>query len=79
LVLDLKNVIYLDPTGADTLSSLARKCRKERVRLLVCGLAYQPLEMAERGGLLKTLRAKDLYPNLASGITAATTAASPID
>ena len=79
LVLDLKNVIYLDPTGVDTLSSLARKCRKERVRLLVCGLAYQPLEMAERGGLLKTLRANDLYPNLASGITAATTAASPLD
>ena len=79
LVLDLKNVIYLDPTGVDALSSLARKCRKERVRLLVCGLAYQPLEMAERGGLLKTLRAHDLYPNLASGITAATTAASPID
>ncbi len=79
LVLDLKNVIYLDPTGVDTLSSLARKCRRERVRLLVCGLAYQPLEMAERGGLLKTLRANDLYPNLASGITAATTAASPID
>ena len=79
LVLDLKNVIYLDPTGVDALSSLARKCRKERVRLLVCGLAYQPLEMAERGGLLKTLRANDLYPNLASGITAATTTASPID
>ncbi len=79
LVLDLKNVIYLDPTGVDALSSLARKCRKERVRLLVCGLAYQPLEMAERGGLLKTLRANDLYPNLDSGITAATTAASPID
>ena len=79
LVLDLKNVIYLDPTGVDALSSLARKCRKERVRLLVCGLAYQPLEMAERGGLLKTLRANDLYPNLASGITAATTAASPLD
>ena len=78
LVLDLKNVIYLDPTGVDALSSLARKCRKERVRLLVCGLAYQPLEMAERGGLLKTLRANDLYPNLASGITAATTAASPL-
>jgi sulfate permease, SulP family len=79
LVLDLKNVIYLDPTGADALSSLARKCRKERVRLLVCGLAHQPLEMAERGGLLKTLTASQLYSNLASGITAATTAASPID
>ncbi len=79
LVLDLKNVIYLDPTGADALSSLARKCRKERVRLLVCGLAHQPLEMAERGGLLKTLTASQLYPSLVNGITAATTAASPID
>ena len=79
LVLDLKNVIYLDPTGADALSSLARKCRKERVRLLVCGLDHQPLEMAERVGLLKTLSANDLYANLASGITAATAAASPID
>jgi sulfate permease, SulP family len=71
LVLDLKNVIYLDPTGADALSSLARKCRKERVRLLICGLAHQPLEMAERVGLLKTLPVDDLYPNLASGIAAA--------
>jgi sulfate permease, SulP family len=79
LVLDLKNVIYLDPTGADALSSLARKCRKEQVRLLVCGLSHQPLEMAERGGLLKTLRLSQLYPDLASGITAATTAESPID
>jgi sulfate permease, SulP family len=79
LVLDLKNVIYLDPTGADALSSLARKCRKEQVRLLVCGLEHQPLEMAERVGLLKSFSANDLYANLASGITAATAAASPID
>ncbi len=74
LVLDLKNVIYLDPTGADALSSLVRKCRKERVRLLVCGLVHQPLEMAERVGLLKTLPAEDIYPNLASGIAAVTAA-----
>ena len=74
LVLDLKNVIYLDPTGVDALGSLARKCRKEQVRLVICGLAHQPLEMAERGGLLKTLPAADLYPNLASGIAAATAA-----
>jgi sulfate permease, SulP family len=76
LVLDLKNVIYLDPTGADALSSLARKCRKEQVRLLICGLARQPLEMAQRDGLLDKLKTADLCPNLASGIAAATTEAS---
>jgi sulfate permease, SulP family len=76
LVLDLKNVIYLDPTGVDALSSIARKCRNEQVRLVICGLAHQPLEMAERGGWLKTLPTADLYPNLASGIAAATAATS---
>jgi sulfate permease, SulP family len=76
LVLDLKNVIYLDPTGADALSSLARKCRKEQVRLLICGLARQPLEMAQRDGLLDELKTADLYPNLTSGIAAATAEAS---
>jgi sulfate permease, SulP family len=76
LVLDLKNVIYLDPTGADALSSLARKCRKEQVRLLICGLARQPLEMAERDGLLDELKTADLCPNLANGIAAATAEAS---
>jgi sulfate permease, SulP family len=74
LVLDLKNVIYLDPTGVDALSSIARKCRKEQVRLVICGLAHQPLEMADRGGLLKTLSASELYPHLSSGIAAATDA-----
>jgi SulP family sulfate permease len=73
-VLDLKNVIYLDPTGADALSNLARKCRKEQIRLIICGLARQPMEMAERDGLLAELDACDVCPHLASGIAAATTA-----
>jgi sulfate permease, SulP family len=74
LVLDLKNVIYLDPTGANALSNLARKCRKEQVRLIICGLVRQPMEMAERDGLLAELDACDVCPNLASGIAAATAA-----
>ncbi len=72
LVLDLKNVIYLDPTGADALSSLARKCRKEHVRLIICGLARQPLDMAERDGFLYELPAADFCPTLAAGLAAAT-------
>jgi sulfate permease, SulP family len=72
LVLDLKNVIYLDPTGVDALSSLTRKCRKERVRLIICGLAYQPLDMAQRDGFLNELPAADVCPTLAAGLAEAT-------
>ena len=77
LVLDLKNVIYLDPTGADALASLVRKCNKHQVHLLVCGLAQQPLEMAKRSGLLKTLSTNMLYPDLASGLHEACTTTLP--
>jgi sulfate permease, SulP family len=76
LVLDLKNVIYLDPTGVDALSSLVRKCRKEQVRLIICGLAHQPLDMAQRDGFLSELQAADFCPTLAAGIAAATVQAS---
>jgi sulfate permease, SulP family len=72
LVLDLKNVIYLDPTGVDALSSLVRKCRKEQVRLIICGLAYQPLDMAQRDDFLNELPATDFCPNLTAGLETAT-------
>jgi sulfate permease, SulP family len=72
LVLDLKNVIYLDPTGVDALSSLVRKCRKQHVRLIICGLAHQPLDMAQRDDFLYELPAEDFCPTLAAGLAEAT-------
>ena len=71
LVLDLKNLIYIDTSGADSLMSLARNCRKKQVRLVVCGLAHQPLEMLQRCGLLEQLPAHDLHPDLGQGMAAA--------
>ena len=71
LVLDLKNVIYFDTSGADALASLARKCRKSHTRLVICGLAHQPLEMAERSGLARLLDAGSLCPDLMSGLRSA--------
>ena len=72
LVIDLKNVIYLDPTGVDALSSLVRKCRKEQVRLIVCGLAHQPLDMAQRDDFLYELPEQDFCPTLTAGLEEAT-------
>ena len=52
LVLDLKNLIYIDSSGADALMALAQVCQKKHVRLMLCGLKHQPLDIAKRTGLL---------------------------
>jgi SulP family sulfate permease len=67
LVVDLKNVIYIDSSGADALMNLVHTCRKKEVRLLVCGLQHQPLDIARRSGLLKHLDGQ-LEADLASGL-----------
>lgn len=71
LVLDLKNLIYIDSSGADTLMDLAQSCQRQGVRLIVCGLAHQPLDIARRSGLLQRVPARDVCPDLATGLAAA--------
>lgn len=71
LVLDLKNLIYIDTSGADALMALARTCRKKQVRLILSGVDHQPLEMMQRCGLLAQLHEHDLRPDLGQGLAAA--------
>jgi SulP family sulfate permease len=71
LVLDLKNLIYIDTSGADSLMALARTCRKKQLRLILCGVDHQPLDMMRRCGLLAQLPAQDLHPDLSQGLAAA--------
>ena len=71
VVLDLKNLIYVDSSGADALLALARTCKKKNVRLILCGLAHQPLDMAQRSGLLHALPDTDLVPDLSHGLALA--------
>ena len=70
LVLDLKNVIYVDSTGAEALENLVKTCRAKGVRLIACGLMAQPLDIARRTGLLAQLQA-ELRPDVAQAIAAA--------
>jgi SulP family sulfate permease len=72
LVLDLKNVIYVDSSGADALADLARACTRRGVRLLVCGLNHQPLDIARRVGLTGLLGEDNLCAGLAEGLARAT-------
>jgi SulP family sulfate permease len=71
LVLDLKNLIYVDSSGSDVLLALARSCQKKQVRLVICGLAHQPLDIAKRSGLLELITPTDLAADLPQGIALA--------
>ena len=72
LVLDLKNVIYIDSSGADALMHLVDTCRKKQVQLIVCGLSHQPLDIARRSGLVEQLQGqwvKDLATGLCLAVS----------
>ncbi|MEZ5630771.1 MAG: SulP family inorganic anion transporter [Burkholderiaceae bacterium] len=71
LVLDMKNVIYVDSTGAEELENLVHACHKAGVRLILCGLMNQPLDIARRTGLLGALK-EELQADVAAGVAAAT-------
>ncbi|MEP6971077.1 MAG: SulP family inorganic anion transporter [Betaproteobacteria bacterium] len=68
LVLDLKNLIYIDSTGIDALLDLSRSCADAKVRLVVCGLSHQSRDIAARSGWLAAIHPDDLMPDLASAL-----------
>ena len=72
VVLDLKNVIYVDSSGAEALHDFALLCAKKNVRLVVCGLAHQPLDIAQRSGLMALLSNR-LALDVAQGLILAQT------
>lgn len=73
LVLDLENLIYLDSSGAAALSDLAHACDKNAVRLSLCGLNHQALDMLQRSGLHERLGKHARHADLSSGLAAVLT------
>lgn len=70
LVLDLKNVIYVDSTGAEALEALSKACETRGVALIVSGLMGQPQDIVRRIGLYHRLQGH-LRPDVASATAAA--------
>ena len=70
LVLDFKNLIYIDSSGADALLALAQICQKKQVRLILCGLKHQTLDIASRTGLLQKV-GSNVWPDWPSALNAA--------
>jgi sulfate permease, SulP family len=72
LLMDFRNVIYIDTSGIDAIRELVLKCQANKVQLFVCGLAHQPHEMAIRGGLFDLIPSDCFYRDLQQGVAAAT-------
>jgi SulP family sulfate permease len=65
-------VIYIDVSGMDAILELEEACRRKDIKLIICGLAHQPYEMAARGGLLERLPKNCVYLDLQQGVTSVT-------
>lgn len=70
LLLDMKNVIYVDSTGAEALLDLGKACEKSGVELWLCELGDQPLDIMRRMGLDKASGIK-MHEKLAGALKAA--------
>lgn len=70
VVLDLKNLIYIDSSGADALVALAQVCQEKHVRLIICGLNHQPMDIAKRTGLLNLVDSK-VWPDWSCALESA--------
>ncbi|PQA79273.1 SulP family inorganic anion transporter [Rhodoferax sp. TS-BS-61-7] len=68
LVLDFKNVLYIDSSGADTVADLVRTCHKRGVRFIACGLAFQPQDILLRCGVIEALGPENLSATLAQAL-----------
>jgi SulP family sulfate permease len=71
LILDMKNVIYIDASGIDAIDDLHRQCASAGLTLIVCGLSHQPLETLQRSGLLARISREYICDDLQAGISLA--------
>jgi SulP family sulfate permease len=72
LVLELGGLIYIDSSGADAMHGLLRTCEHKHVRLVLCGLNPQPLDILERTGLLARLKDHPIVSDWQTAIRVAT-------
>jgi SulP family sulfate permease len=71
LILDFKNVLYIDSSGADTVMDLLKTCRKAHVRVIACGMSHQPQDILARSGVVEALTPTNICQTLPQAIALA--------
>jgi sulfate permease, SulP family len=70
LVLEMHRMIWIDASGLDALVQLHRHLQRAGIGLWLCGLADEPLERVQQGGLAALLGAGHVLPTLADTLQA---------
>ena len=70
VVLEMHQLVSIDASGLDALQQLHRVLERQRVRLVLCALNEQPLELARRAGFDAVLGAGNLQPTLDAALSA---------
>jgi SulP family sulfate permease len=68
VVLDFKNVIYIDSTGMESLIEFMHHCQTQGVSVYICGLNHQTQDIASRSGLYDKLSSEFFCHDLVSGL-----------
>ena len=68
VVLDFKNVIYIDSTGMDTLIEFMHHCHTQGVSVYICGLNHQTHDIALRSGLYDKMKKEFFCHDLTEGL-----------
>jgi sulfate permease, SulP family len=71
VVLEMHRLLSIDSTGLDALQQLHRALQRQGVRLLLCDLNEQPLELIRRAEFDALLGEHNLLPTLAAALDAA--------
>jgi SulP family sulfate permease len=77
LVLDMKNVIYIDSSGVEAITDLYKQCHSSGLVMIICGLSHQPLETLKQSGLLARISPEYICDDLQAGISAALQPTTP--
>ncbi len=77
LILDFEHLLYMDSSGADAIKDLSRACLTQEVKLIVCGLSNQPLDIMHRIGLDNLIFESNTFPNLTAALSSQNTTERP--
>ena len=77
VVLEMHQLVSIDPSGLDALVQLHRSLERRGMRLLLCELNEQPRAAIERLGFAAAFGDDNLVPDLAAALAAASAPAAP--
>lgn len=68
IILDLKNVPFIDATGEDILTNLIKDLKKQEVVVYITNLSKEPLALLKKGDFFQFIEEDDIFPSKEAAI-----------